>query len=600
MIRKTVLLLVPCVMMGFFSNAQKVKYKDLILLLNAKEYDKAEPFLKKYLKDNDDNPNAFLNMGIIYHEKANRNDVLKQTEILAANIDSAVIFYDKAYKTITEKEIRRNDEYYESYKRRDLRTGDFGIKLSDVQFDLEKRIQGLKEKKERVKLLKDYYVTAEAQYQKANSRFKKLQQTFGSVKDFYLQSSESTLTELKHIADSFDSCKTAFANYKSTSQLLGKTGYNQVLDLVEIKDFKKDGANLTDFTKDDLKLWDYKKWADAAGETVEKQIIPIRDYLIASDMEINKLRAKIKKDSVSVKGEIASLLDRPLFKQLKKFDPDPLPLAVFAMKVAELDYASDLIKYKGVKDSLNVNVRLNAIQAELKSVGVLDSLSTILTSRDIDKEGENYKHFVENAYGTATVLKNLVKTTKEFADHEKIKRQKEWENRMQSLKWIVSAADSVPLFKDESLKSNRFKPLVIAKDDFTLGLKYGADSVASGYFFSITPSRIPDIKASFPVAAVGFKKRNLPIIKGLGTRDDKKQVYFALIYSEAKVKDRFTVIIAKIYRSDGLAWSHTYLFEMIPSVISYVPEAGELSVKITSPAGDSKIVVIDKMGKQIQ
>ncbi len=42
------------ILMGVVSAgfAQKIKYKDLFVLLNAKRYTEAEPFLKKYLKDN--------------------------------------------------------------------------------------------------------------------------------------------------------------------------------------------------------------------------------------------------------------------------------------------------------------------------------------------------------------------------------------------------------------------------------------------------------------------------------------------------------------------------------------------------------------------
>ena len=129
----------------FQGHSQKIKYKDLIVLLNAKQFDEAEPFLKKYLKDNDDNPNALLYMGMIYQEKSSKMDALKQTEALVSQIDSAILFYQKASKGITEKELSRNEEYYEMYNRRDLRTGKFGIKLSDVQLDIENRMK-LKDK----------------------------------------------------------------------------------------------------------------------------------------------------------------------------------------------------------------------------------------------------------------------------------------------------------------------------------------------------------------------------------------------------------------------------------------------------------------------
>src|SRR5882724_11101420 len=123
--------------LGAEAIAQKVKYKDLIVLLTSKQYEKAEPFLRRYVKENDDNPNAFLYMGIVFQEKSTKMDPLLHTDILSANLDSANVFYDKAYKGITDKELRRNDEYYEAYTRRDLRTGKFVIKLSDVQLDIE-------------------------------------------------------------------------------------------------------------------------------------------------------------------------------------------------------------------------------------------------------------------------------------------------------------------------------------------------------------------------------------------------------------------------------------------------------------------------------
>src|SRR4051812_3175276 len=130
----------------YAANAQKVKYKDIFGLLSTKQYELAEPFLKKYLKENDDNPNAYLYMGIIFQEKSLKMDVLKQTDLVLKNIDSSVLFLDKAYKIIDEREVRKNKDYYQAYNRRDLRTGEFGVKLSDIQFDVEKKIEGLKER----------------------------------------------------------------------------------------------------------------------------------------------------------------------------------------------------------------------------------------------------------------------------------------------------------------------------------------------------------------------------------------------------------------------------------------------------------------------
>jgi len=58
--------------------AQKVKYKDIFGLLSTKQYESAEPFLRKYLKENTDNPNAYLYMGIIHQERSLKEDILKR------------------------------------------------------------------------------------------------------------------------------------------------------------------------------------------------------------------------------------------------------------------------------------------------------------------------------------------------------------------------------------------------------------------------------------------------------------------------------------------------------------------------------------------
>ncbi len=597
MCRKGALIVAFLLLQVTYSIAQKVKYKDLIELLNAKQYEMAEPFLKRYLKENTDNASAYLFMGIIYQEKSLKNDLLKQTEGLITNIDSAIYFYDKAHPMITEKEIKRNDENYQMYTRRDLRTGEFGIKQSDVQLDIETRVKGLKEKREKVKPLKNNFLQAQKLYNRANEFFKGIQGKYANEKEFFLRSDEQLLVELNNLIAVYDSSQVAFKSYKSILQSMGKSDYNQELTLLEINDFKKDGTTGADFLVNDLRLWDYSRWAQKSYDIIQKEIAPLRDNLISYDIEINKLTEKLKKDSVSVKNDLTKLVDKILFNQLTKFDPNPMPTALFNMKIAELEYHSDLLSDKPLLDSSNVAIRMGAIQSEIKSVRKLDSISALLVKRDFEKEGLDYKHFITNAYGTTAVLKSRIKSTHEYAQRELIQKEKEWEENMQALKWVFAEKDSIPLFIDESDK-RVFKPLVIVSDQYTIGLKY-LDSLAVGYFYTITPSRIPDIALNFPVDATNFKKRSLPILKGLSLQD-ANQVYFALIYSESKVSEGFPATLTKVNRSGGLAWSNNYKFELKPSELLYSSSTGELTIKTSSTAGESKIVVIDQHGKKLQ
>jgi len=579
------------------SFSQKVKYKDLFGLLSARQYDQAEPFLKRYLKENDDNPNAYLYMGMIFQEKASKKDVLKQTDLLLQDTDSATYFYGLAMKGITEKELKRNDEYYQMYNRRDLRTGEFGVKMSDVQFDLEKKLLALKERRERVTKLNGSLTQSKSLYLKSVERFKVMVSRYPSEREFFLRSNEEQGKELYRIMDAFDSCITAFNNYKTVSQALGKTGYNQTTNLQEIRVYEKDGTTVPDFMADDLRLWDYKRWVESSTEAMSKEISPLRENMISYDVEINKLREKLKKDSVSIQAELIQLTSKLKFTELKKYDPQPMPLLVFGMKLAELEYGSQLIHNRSVKDSVDVRLKLSNAKKEMAALRKLDSLATLLTARNLDKEAEVYENYVTASYGTPAVLKSLISTTREFAERESLRKQKELLKRIEAFKWLVTGADSIPIVTPV-VRETRFKPIVLVEENYTAGLSY-VDSLATGYFYRITPSRLPDIKATFPVDKAGFKKRNLPVIKGLSATDGKGLIYFVCFYSESKIKEKFPVTIAKVAKT-GLVWSMTYQMDLLPSELIYNTDAGDLSVKVATGTGEIKLLTIDKAGKLLK
>lgn len=594
MIRKGLFLLFLGLLLTDTAFSQKVKYKDLLVLLNAKQYEQAEPFLKRYLAEEDGNASAYLFMGIIYQEKSAKNDPLKQTDILISNIDSAILFYEKALPKITEKDIKKNDENYTMYTRRDLRTGEFGIKLSDIQLDIDSRTKALKERKERVSSLKKYFQQTEAQYIRASNIYKKLQNRFATKKELYLQSDDNIILELDQLASTFDSSQVSFKNYKTITSALGKTGYNQTIDLQEIKDFKKEGSSVSDFMADDLKLWDYTEWAKKTVRIIRDEVYPLRKELLVFDSEINKMREKINKDSIPVNVE--ELSKNNVFTDLKKWDSNPMPSALFLMKISELNYTSDVMTEARLKSSDNISKKINLIKRQQGLLIHLDSLSNAMLNRDWDKDAINYKDFVASAYGTTAVLKNLSKATQEFAKREMLAKKKELDDNMSLLKWVFSESDSIPLFSEVSEES-RFKPLVIT-EGHTAGIT-ARDSLLVGYFYTVTPSRSADLKANFPVDSVSITLRDLPLIKGLSLAITD-QSYFILYYSESKVDGKIPVTLAKITRVSGLEWSTVFQTEMTPVELKFSTSTGELSIKTTSPDGNSKMVVIDKTGKRLQ
>jgi hypothetical protein len=575
------------------ADAQKVKYKDLFGLLNTKQFESAEPFLKKYLKENDDNPNAFLFMGLIFQEKSAKMDVLKQTALVITTMDSAIFFFDKAFKTIDDREVRKNKEYYQAYNRRDLRTGEFGVKLSDIQFDVEGRIKGLRERIDKVKMVKHFFVLSDSLYKGSIALFSGLQNEFPSERQMYLRAEDSVLKRLASLSLRFDSCTKAFETYKSSTANLGRTGYNQTITLVPINDFKTEGTAPADFHQDDLKLWDFKKFAEKSRQIIEKDIIPMRSHLVTYDIEINKLREKLNRDSVSVRSDLTRLIDVLLYEQLKKYDPEPLPMEIFSMKTADLEYRSIVLENRSLKDSADLHLQLRLLANETGYLNKLDSISTKLASEDIDQEAIDYGYFVTSTYSNTIVLHSYIRGLKEFAGREKRKKNEELQKYQEGLNWIVDGSDSIPL--KHGFPVQRFRPLVIADENYTVGLNFKDSTNADGYLYTITPSRKASLKVLFPVDKASFRASAIPQTKALTYSDANGQVFYVLIFREKASKDKYPATLAKIYRSDGLAWSNNYSIGFIPNGISFKPETSELTLK-----DDTQQIVIDKNGKVLR
>jgi len=573
---------------------QKAKYKDIWALLNTKQYEAAEPFLKNYLKENSDNPNAFLYMGIIFQEKALKEDVLKNTSKAIAGMDSAIVYFDKAYKTITEREVKKNSDLYQAYNRRDLRTGEFGVKLSDIQFDLEKRMEGLRERIDRIKMIKHYFSLSDTLYKKSVSLFKSIQDTYPGEKEFYLRADENTIKNLTALNQRFDSCLKAFDNYKSTTATLGKTGYNQTLSLKEIADFSKDGTSPPNFYQDDVQVWDYKSFAANASKTIESEIFPMREHLVNYDIEINKLREKLSTESVSVKTDLTKLIDKLLIEKMKKYDAEPLPMQVFAVKVADLEYRSTLLEHKALSDSTNVHTRLNNLTKEFGYLNKLDTAASVLSAEEIEAKAPDYEYFIHNTFNTTAVLKSYMDGLKQYTIRERKNKEAELVFRKEALRWIVTGSDSIPLFLEST--GSRFKPLAIVEEKFTVGLVYADSLDPTGYLYTINASRTPEVKVSFPVEKLSFKQSQLSSIKATTLSDAAGQIYFALVFSDqGGTENKFASTLAKIYRSDGLAWSMNYQLDFVPKDIVFRQDTGELSIR----GDNNQHYTLDKNGKLV-
>ncbi|MFN3841166.1 MAG: tetratricopeptide repeat protein [Cyclobacteriaceae bacterium] len=571
------------------AHSQKLKYKDIFSLLSTNQYEAAEPFLKKYLKETTDNPNAYLYLGIIYEQKAAKDDVLKNTQQAIVNMDSAIMLFSKAMGMITDKEIKKEKDYYAMYTQRDLRTGVMEIKLAHIQHDLQTRSAALRERIDKVKMVKHYFTEMQTGYTRCNEMFVSLQQAYPGQREFYLRADSRVIAQLKELSAAFEASSKAFDNYKTSMSNLGKSSYNQNWNPKAIKDFKSDGSELTDFYQNNLIIWNYKEFADQAVQVIDVELKPLLNDLVTYDIEINNLADKLKADSVSVHSGLAKLTESLLSDKLKKFDPEPLPMDVLGLKIADLDYRSALMESRRLKDSADVFLQVELTKTEIKCLKKVDSLAVRLMMRNIDEEALNYQGFVSSTYNSAALLKSWVKAEREFADREMKQKFEQLAVRTESINWLINGTDSIPL---NTTRKSKFRPILI-DSKYTAGIRFTDSLNGDGYFFNITPSRKPSIKAQFAIDKANLKESYLQHIKAMIVTDQGESIFFVLLWSNRKVKEGYPATLAKIYRSDGLSWNTNLTFESVPETIQYQPNTGDLLVKL----GGDMTVLIDKAGK---
>jgi len=571
-----IILLIICIP---FAIGQKVKYKDLYPLLDAKRYDDAEPFLREFIKDEknrDKYPNSLFQMALIYSEKGLSSDILTETEQFQLYADSAILQYQNALKQIDDKELRKNEEYYQAYKRRDIRTGEFGISLADIHFDIEKKIKALETRKKQVGDLKDYFDKSKSAYDTAFSLYDVVKKNYSSQKRLLLRLDQETTEKLNFIATSYDQSLENFKGYKNILEEVQGTDYNQELLIREINEMESEGSQQANFLEENIEIWNYNDWAEKVKKTHEEDVIPLFNQLITFDKQLNALQQKITSDSVSVTKEVPSLTSIEELDELKSFDSKPMPVALFNYRLERVKYDSHKMEKSGYKDSVNIDYQLSITRDFNQLLKNLDSLIVDLEGVDLKEESKNYNPFISSRYENG--LSNYVAEEKQFVKGELDNVGSTLQELEEKSKWIISESDSIPIFKPESVSMVKYLPLLI-DSLVTSGLYFSGEEPAKGYIADITPSRKATLYEYFDVDSETFNKANATNIKSesLVLLGDEKNVYFALLYAPIPESDNYSAIIVRANK-DGILWANSINLTSEPGKLAYNVSTDEIII----------------------
>lgn len=581
---------------------QKVKYKELYPLLESRQYDLAIPLLRKYILDpkGQVNANAHLQMALYLEKVSMEQDIIKNTAGVSVYSDSAVMFYQKTRNLLTEKQLKKNQDYYRSYERRDVRTGKVGIKVADIQYQLGKNIDQLDNRKAVVKQVKDHYTKGKGVYSAAQTIFEQLKKSYPTEKALYLKSDQEVLELLDSLDVLHSSALKEISDFKSLLGNVDRPGYAPGLNVIPIQDYQQDGLSGIDPELKTLEIWDYSEWTKSVKLEVLENVWPLRKELLDYDAMLNEVTAKVRTDSVPYQDEIKPYGE--LKTKLMAYDKDPLPLKVFEVKKAELEYLSKALAHMNYRDSADWVYRAEALKQKLSGLSALDSTVRLLSDSPWKTEWSYYENYIHSSFGELPVFEEFIHTNTTFAGDKRVSVEEEFKQIKERSKWLIDDRDSIPLFDiDDPGYAGRFMP-VILEEEYTAGLYFPepGDS-AKGYFSLVNNERIPESKVFFDIPGDYFNESSVLDILSKVDIDEKGQIYHLMFYLPLAEQENYAASLCKIYTSDGLAWEKDLILDTAPAGLEISSMSGEVKIEydLIGYSGDKELpneIVLDKKG----
>lgn len=595
-------------------SAQKIKYKDVFPLLEAKNYDAAKPQLDLFLKNpkNAEHPNANLQKGLYFEQLVNGYALIADSTALLSAADSASIYLSKSKTLITEKELKKNDEYYQAFYRRDLRTGNFGIKISDVHLDIEKKVASLKKLKENAGKVYQNLDVANRNYQWSNENFKRLSTLFASENDFYLMAGEDELTDLQTFIDRQDSITTAYEELRDAVSRLSKKGYSPEIEFMDIENFQEDGKTPTDFYQNDIKAWNYSDWADNALRKIRREITAMKGSLLTTYQDLKSQEERIKLGENIMYEDLTQSIDERLTDQLRQFDEDPLPEKLLSIMLEKnrYDYITNRRLNQKIEDTEDVSYQLAIHDSLTNTIGNISSSLNEISEPVINRGFERYKDFLQEAYGGDFGLikyRNRLQQQFEVATQRWKEGYEEWLERSH---WAVSEdlTDSIYLLSrgDSSYQTipfAKYYTIAFSEGDsshlFVIGLEFqGAGD--QGFVARVANSRTILWKENFKLGK--FKYSDYEFLVSGGFVETEENKLTAYIFSDVEgSENNFIILNANL--DGGLNWTNELktanrpvdikFNDIIKETIVYLVSEEELGVDEEEPG----YIVIDRTGK---
>ncbi|MEQ8904610.1 hypothetical protein [Ekhidna sp.] len=522
----------------FTAEAQKVKYKDLYPILAAKNYTDGGPQLIQYLSDekNQDEANPNLQMGLWLEDRFLKYDVVDDSSRVYEVGDSAIFYLEKAKSLIDEKELKKRDEYYQAFFRRDLRTGEFGIKVSDVHLDIEKKMEAIEKRIANVKEMHRSVMKVENNQKVAMEAYRSLTSQFNLYNSMLIGADEDTKAKLAIIEENGRVGVDNARNVQELAEKLGSDKY-QELTLKTIEQFGVDGMNASNMRSGTIEIWNFEEWAREAQSEILGGVALFKTMVKNYADEIRDKKAKVKNSQDADIG----FFPENLAAQFEKYDPKSTveKLLKTEMYEARIIKQIDLQLNPALMDSLLIGSQLAIFESALADAKEMNMLIESISSDDLELAKKKYKDYIESFFQKYVTASKYVTDMQAWS-----RRQVSWlgdavEFWSEKNRWGVDAENAdirYPLFVQDAPEGGFMTMGVPVKTPDEI-VAYGANlGDKKGYVASFGPDRISKWKLAFDLPgseAVQYESDSLPTIAG------SESFY---IYNTAAQTDNFVVV----------------------------------------------------------
>jgi len=589
----SIFLVVLCSFLSLSLNAQKVKYKDIFELIQANNWEESDKLLKTYLSDpkNAEDANANYYMGKAYERWAMATNIISDTTQLLVYIDSANFYFGNALRLIDERELKKNDEYYQEFNRRDLRTGDFGIKVSDVHLDIENKIKALEERKKNVRSFHKESFKSGSLYEEAGEMMNELKKAFGSQQSLLLGFTKSQEQQLSEIEAKADALQKSLEAAQAALAAVPNAKFSVIVSAKPLQDagsFNYSVLNLT--AGGSASYFDLMAWTSQTRSELRNKVMPLRDELIAYDRELEAKKQSGNFEQIAMNEDIMA--------SLKSYASNSLTEKVLTYKVEELSYLSEA-RPEAIPDSSRIDdlhKKVLALNDRLTRMNRLISISR----PDAEKGFKENPVFFESRYVSPDQLLAYAEERKSFVEQEQSANLVASTYLESRKRWLLTtASDTISLaLSDSVLNPGKNQTLLVADSAglFATGLK-GSEKGLFMFIAKASPAYttewLLEEKLLLPDKGFVFK----PVNAGMVAFSEG----FRSFYLFYPLKSKFKLFLATVSDSGTPLWKVSVDLDRAPHSFSFNKTVSETIVYLqaapSSTSADLSYVVIDRAGK---